>query len=137
VDLTVLIFDQGNDSRRIVFKYYTNKGNIATIWHEANCLMHIPKHPNIVPFDRLVVDTLDGDDNVVGYTTPFVPGGTILDNVSQPFKLMYLKQLVNAVDHLNLELGIVHGDICVHNLLINPETDSVQLFDFNMASKLG
>ncbi|KAM5344921.1 hypothetical protein ACJ41O_010783 [Fusarium nematophilum] len=137
VDLTVLRSDLGNDSRRIVFKYYTNKGNIAAIWHEANCLMRIPKHPNIVPFDRLVVDTLDGDDKVVGYTTPFVPGGTILENVSRTFKLKYLRQLLNAVDFLNLELGIVHGDICVHNLLINPQTDNVQLFDFNMASKLG
>ncbi|KAI5460678.1 kinase-like domain-containing protein [Mariannaea sp. PMI_226] len=136
VDLTILRSNLGNNSRRIVFKYYINKGNIAAIWHEANCLMRIPEHPNIVPFDQLVVDTLDGDNKVVGYITPFVPGGTILDNRSRPFKLKHLRQLINAVDYLNLKLGIIHGDICVHNLLINPKTNSVQLFDFNIASKL-
>jgi len=42
-----------------------------------------------------------------------------------------------AVDHLNLRLGIVHGDICPWNLLIDAETDTIQLFDFNCAAKLG
>jgi hypothetical protein len=31
----------------------------------------------------------------------------------------------------------VHGDVCGRNLLINEESDNVQLFDFNMAAKLG
>jgi hypothetical protein len=34
-------------------------------------------------------------------------------------------------------LGVVHGDICCWNLLIDPETDNLQVFDFNMAAKLG
>jgi hypothetical protein len=42
-----------------------------------------------------------------------------------------------VADYLNLDLGIVHGDIRAWNLLINPETDTLQIFDFNMASKLG
>lgn len=41
------------------------------------------------------------------------------------------------MDHLNLRLGIVHGDVCPWNLAIDPETDSIQLFDFNRAAKLG
>jgi hypothetical protein len=41
------------------------------------------------------------------------------------------------VDHLNLRLGIVHGDVCPWNLAIDAETDSIQLFDFNRAAKLG
>ncbi len=46
-------------------------------------------------------------------------------------------QALQAVDYLNLELGIVHGDICPWNLLIDPSTDNIQLFDFNSAAKLG
>jgi serine/threonine protein kinase len=34
-------------------------------------------------------------------------------------------------------LGIAHGDISTWNLLIDPETDKLKLFDFNMADKLG
>lgn len=41
------------------------------------------------------------------------------------------------MDHLNLRLGIVHGDICPWNLLVDAETDNIQLFDFNCAAKLG
>ena len=31
----------------------------------------------------------------------------------------------------------MHGDVCPWNLLIDPSTDNIQLFDFNMAAKLG
>lgn len=31
----------------------------------------------------------------------------------------------------------MHGDVCGRNLLVNEETDTVQLFDFNLAAKLG
>jgi RIO-like serine/threonine protein kinase len=42
-----------------------------------------------------------------------------------------------AVDHLNLRLGIVHGAITPFNLFIARETDSIQLFNFEKAAKLG
>lgn len=45
--------------------------------------------------------------------------------------------LAQCIDYLNTQLGIVHGDICGRNLLINQETDTVQIFDFNLAAKLG
>jgi hypothetical protein len=44
---------------------------------------------------------------------------------------------MKVVDYLNLQLGIVHGDICPWNLLIDPSTDNIQLFDFNSGAKLG
>ncbi|KAG7285996.1 hypothetical protein NEMBOFW57_008292 [Staphylotrichum longicolle] len=53
------------------------------------------------------------------------------------FKLKYLEQLIGVVDHLNLRLGIVHGDSCPWNLLVDAETDNIQLFDFNCAARLG
>lgn len=137
VDLTVPRSSIELKSGQLAFKYYTNVGNIAVVWHELNCLIRIPPHPNIVPFHSLVVDTIDGDDKVVGFTTPFVAGGTILDNISRPFGIKHLSQLLEAIDYLNLGLGIVHGDICPHNLLIDPEIDELKIFDFNLGSKLG
>jgi hypothetical protein len=82
--------------RRVVFKYYLNRSNIAAFWHELNCVIRLPKHPNIVPFDCLVFDIVDGKDKVVGFTAPFIPGGTVLDNISRVFKLKYLKQLIEV-----------------------------------------
>lgn len=120
---------------QVAYKYYINEGNIRITWDESNCLLHIPKHPNIVPFHSLVIDQVKGEDKVVGFTTPFIPGGTILDNISRPFKLKHLKQLTSTIDYLNLTLGIVHRDITLYNLLINPTTDDLLIFDFNLACR--
>jgi hypothetical protein len=120
---------------QVAYKYYINEGNIGIIWDESNCLLRIPKHPNIVPFHSLVIDQIEGEDKVVGFTTPFIPGGTVLDNISRPFKLKHLKQLTSTIDYLNLTLGIVHGDITPYNLLIDPTTDDLLVFDFNLACR--
>jgi len=60
VDLVTKQTDLGNDSRRLAFKYNLARNNIPLIWHDINCQMRIPKHPNIVPFDRLLVETVAG-----------------------------------------------------------------------------
>ncbi|KAK4034309.1 CBL-interacting serine/threonine-protein kinase 16 [Parachaetomium inaequale] len=127
------------ETKHVVFKYYTNEGNVAMFWHEINCTLRIPHHPNIVPFDRLVVDsaTAGGAEMVVGFTTPFIAGGTVSDNVSRVFTLEHLEQLTAAIDYLNLHLGLIHGDISTWNLLIDPSTDRLKIFDFNLGAKLG
>lgn len=86
------------ETRHVVFKYYFNEGNISMFWREVNCTLRIPSHPNIVPLDRLVVEsvTASGPEMVVGFTTPFIAGGTISDNVSRIFKLEHLKQLTTV-----------------------------------------
>ncbi|KAJ2893730.1 hypothetical protein MKZ38_008300 [Zalerion maritima] len=136
VDLTTYQPSPGK-TKTVVFKYFIYEGNRATWWYEANCVMRIPKHDNIVSFDAVVLDMVDGDNKVVGFTTQYVPGGTLETNKDRVFKLKYLEQLTEVIDYLNLSLGIVHGDICPWNLLINPETDNIQIFDFNLAAKLG
>ncbi|KAK3309478.1 uncharacterized protein B0T15DRAFT_481170 [Chaetomium strumarium] len=138
VQTDLVSYRLGAETRIVCFKYYCTNRNYAVIWHEANCLANMPKHPNIVHFDSLVVDHVEGgEDVVVGFTTKFIPGDTVIDNVSRVFKLKYLRQLITAVDFLNLRLGIAHGDIVPWNLLIDEETDNVVLFDFNLGAKLG
>ncbi len=58
--------------------------------------MRIPPHPNIVPLDALVVDSIDGVDRVVGFTTRYVPGFTLHENNTRVFKLKYLEQLISV-----------------------------------------
>jgi hypothetical protein len=84
------------ETRQVVFKYYWTHRNVAAWWHEANCVMRMPRHPNIVPFNALVVDTIDGIDRVVGFTTRYVPGETLDENKDRIFKLKYLEQLINV-----------------------------------------
>ncbi|KAH7167919.1 hypothetical protein DER46DRAFT_625606 [Fusarium sp. MPI-SDFR-AT-0072] len=87
-------------------------------WKEMNLWMRLPRHPNIVPFDQVVVDELEGE------------------NKSRVFKLKWLQQLIKVVDDLNLEYGIAHQEIAPRNLLIDEPKDSIMLFDFNFATRI-
>ncbi|KXX77216.1 Serine/threonine-protein kinase Nek4 [Madurella mycetomatis] len=120
---------------KAVFKYYFLFQFLHKLWHEMNLWMRLPQHPNIVPFDRLVLDELHG--RVVGFTSLYIPGGTISENKSRTFKLEWLRQLVCVIDDLNLKYGIAHQDVAARNLLVNPETDAIMLFDFNYSGRIG
>ncbi|KAL4919239.1 hypothetical protein BDW62DRAFT_200118 [Aspergillus aurantiobrunneus] len=102
-------------------------------WEELNLLKSLPPHPNILPFDRVVLDDGDVEPRLLGFTTKYVPGGT-LDNPQGPFKFKWLQQLTQVVDYLNLELGVMHQDVAPRSLLINPETNNILLFDFDRAA---
>jgi serine/threonine protein kinase len=99
-----------------------------------NLLMRLPKHPHIVPFDRVVLNELEG--RVIGFTCKFIPGGTLWENGSRIFKLKWLQQLTHVVDDLNLRFGISHQDVAPRNILIDDTTDSIKLFDFNFSAHI-
>lgn len=119
---------------QVVYKYYFLWQYVPMSWKEMNLWMRLPRHPNIVPFDRIVVDELEG--RVVGFTNSYVPGGSLEENKSRVFRLEWLQQLIKVVDDLNLRYGIAHQDIAPRNLLVNESTNSVMLFDFNYAARI-
>ncbi|KAI0411146.1 hypothetical protein F5X98DRAFT_381056 [Xylaria grammica] len=120
---------------KVVFKYYFIWQFMKTRWSEMNLWMWLPPHPNIVPFDRIVLDEMNG--HIVGFTSVYIPGGTIDENGSRVFKLKWLKQLMHVVDDLNLRYGVMHQDIAARNLVVDSNTDSVMLFDFNFSARIG
>ncbi|EAQ87783.1 hypothetical protein CHGG_04402 [Chaetomium globosum CBS 148.51] len=122
-------------TKTAVFKYYWNSQFVGKIWDEMNLWLRLSHHPNIVPIDRLVLDEVQG--GVVGFTTIFIPGGTLEDNVSRTFKLKWCKQLMALVDDLNLRYGIAHQDIVPRNLLVDESTDNIMLFDFDYSAQIG
>lgn len=128
---------------RGVFKYNFHHEQAWRNWHELNCWLRLSGHPNIVPFEYIVTDfeNIPGHSTdievVVGFTSAFIPDKTLKDNRSRMFKLKYLEQLIKVVDDLNLKFGIVHQDIAPRNILINPSTDTLQLFDFSLSGRLG
>ncbi|KAK2616541.1 hypothetical protein QQS21_000584 [Conoideocrella luteorostrata] len=99
-------------------------------WKEMNLWMRLPPHPNIVLFDRIVVDEFQGR-HVVGFTSSCVPGGSLEDNKRRVFRLKWLQQLIKVIDDLNLRYGIAHQDIAPRNLLVDDARDSILLCDFN------
>ncbi|KAJ5245358.1 hypothetical protein N7489_005454 [Penicillium chrysogenum] len=120
-------------SQKVVFKFNVlNKPlRLQMAWDELNILKSLPPHPNIIPFDRVVLE--DQESRVIGFTTKYIPGGT-LANPKIPFRFQWLQQLTQVVDFLNLELGIMHQDIAPRNLLIDPCTNRIVLFDFDRAA---
>ncbi|KAJ5789136.1 uncharacterized protein N7518_006147 [Penicillium psychrosexuale] len=125
-----------NESRipqKVVFKFNVlNKPlRMQMAWDEINILTRLPPHPNIIPFDRVVLE--DQESRVIGFTTKYILGGT-LANPKIPFRFEWLQQLTQVVDFLNLELGIMHQDIAPRNLLIDPCTNKIVVFDFDWAA---
>jgi serine/threonine protein kinase len=86
-------------------------------WKELNLWMRLPHHSNIVPFDRVVLDELEG--LFIAFTSVFIPGKSLKDNRSRVFKLPWLRQLTQVVDDLNLRYGIAHQDIAPRNILVD------------------
>ncbi|KAK3941455.1 hypothetical protein QBC46DRAFT_407333 [Diplogelasinospora grovesii] len=133
VDLISYATDPG--MKKFVFKYSMGAWSIDRIWAQIHILGRISCHPNIVPLDRLVLEEIS-KSGVVGFTTPFIPGGDLSTN-PRPFKLKWLTQLMEVVDTLNSYYGVVHQNITPQNLFINPETDCIMLSNFDNAAKIG
>ena len=120
------------DKGRYVFKYSVS--TFVSRWKEIQISARLPRHPNMVLLDRLVLDETT-KSHVVGFTMRYIPNGTLVER--RPFKLKWLQQLMQAVDDLNLKHGIIHQDIADRNLMIDPETDAIVMIDFDNAYRVG
>lgn len=122
------------EEKKVVFKYALIFQDIYRFWSELNIWIRLPHHPNILPIDKIVVDEIHGQ--IVGFTTPYIPSGSLEDNPSRGFKLKWLLQLIRVVDHLNLKYGIIHDNIVPRHLLIDLETDNLLLINFNLSRRI-
>ncbi|OBT70068.1 hypothetical protein VE03_00444 [Pseudogymnoascus sp. 23342-1-I1] len=127
--------DGTGKSQLAIFKYAMIWQHLHKMWNELQIMMALPRHELIVPFGRIVL--ADAEPRILGFTVPFIPGGTFEDNSTRPFRFAWLQQLTSVVDDLNLKFGIVHHDIAGRNLAVDPITEKIQLFDFELAAKFG
>lgn len=123
----------GVASTKAAFKYWFIANGMFRKWYELQCWSRLPRdHPHIVPFDAVVLDDVRG--GVVGFTSLYIPGGTLKDNnaTKRPFRLVWLQQLLFVVDDFNYRYGIMHQDLAARNLLID-EKENLCIFDFNFS----
>lgn len=85
VDLS-LYEDESGNPQKVAFKFnpIPKDRRLQMAWDEVNLLKSLPTHPNIVPFDRVVLE--DVESRVIGFTTKYIPGGTF-ENPTAPFRL--------------------------------------------------
>ncbi|KAL2018446.1 hypothetical protein VTK56DRAFT_865 [Thermocarpiscus australiensis] len=124
-----------NEASLYLFKYST--AFALPIWYEVQILARLPKHPNVVPLDRLVLDELT-QSRVVGFTMKAVAVGRTHHDTRPPvFKLKWLRQLMQLVDDLNLGHEILRRDIADRNLIVDSSTDTILLINFHKGCRIG
>ncbi|RDW93957.1 uncharacterized protein DSM5745_01279 [Aspergillus mulundensis] len=129
--------DENRVTQKVAFKFNVLPKVVPMqkAWDELNLVKSLPPHPNILPMDRVVLDYGDVQPRVLGFTTKYIEGGTLEDmDPNIPFRLEWLQQLLDVVDFLNLELGIMHQDIAPRKLLVDHDANKIILFDFNYAA---
>lgn len=131
-DVDLVSYQEGarGGTTTAAFKYWWLPNGFRN-WTELNDWIRQPRHPHIVPFDAVVLDDVRG--GIVGFTSIFIPGGTLKQTArTRTFRLKWLHQLLEVVDTLNYEYGLMHQDIAVRNIVVDPETDNLRIFDFDL-----
>eukprot|EP01125_Pyxidicula_operculata_P005461 TRINITY_DN1937_c0_g1_i2.p1 TRINITY_DN1937_c0_g1~~TRINITY_DN1937_c0_g1_i2.p1 ORF type:complete len:209 (-),score=23.58 TRINITY_DN1937_c0_g1_i2:774-1337(-) len=106
--------------------------------NERKALTKIRQHKNVLPILQ------SGDDGTHGYIfTQYKSSNiTLLDyilengHLSEEEALHILDQLVDGVSHIHRS-NISHHDLKPENVLIDPSTKVVQIFDFGLSLELG
>ncbi|TVY52485.1 Shaggy-related protein kinase theta [Lachnellula cervina] len=126
--------DESGNPQTVAFKFnsWWKPVRMQMAWDELHLLKSLPPHPNLLRLNRVVLEYVES--RVIGFTTKYIPGGT-LETRKAPFRFEWLQQLTQVVDYLNLDLGIMHQDLAPRNLLIDPDTHQLVLFDFNFAAR--
>ncbi|THX67138.1 hypothetical protein D6D05_09961 [Aureobasidium pullulans] len=130
--------DEDGIVKKVVFKSAPIMQFRGRRWWEINMLYSLPRHPDLVPLDRIVVDNMTSQ-HILGLTVPYISAHTIHDDRKQIFKLDWLHQLTSVVDFLNLELRVAHQDIAPRNIICleqASEGHQLQLIDFDRASSI-
>lgn len=138
VDLVSYEDDDGT-TKKVVFKSSPIVQYRERRWKEIVMLHGLPAHPNIVPFDRIVVDDTTSQ-HIVGFTVPYLPAPSLDKDHTQVFRLDWFHQLTSLVDYLNLELRIANQDVAPRNLICleqAPAGSQLRMIDFEYATAMG
>ena len=129
-----IVHHTASPSERLIFRHYEHSADISKIWKGIQIPARLQGYPNIAPIRHLVVSEPGMSGGVLGFTTPFIPGGSLeATGTTRPFKLKWAEQLFQLIDNLNLEHGFVHNGISPRNLVIDPITDNLILTKFSAA----
>ncbi|PMB72096.1 hypothetical protein BM221_002196 [Beauveria bassiana] len=106
---------------KAAFKYWFIANGMFRKWYELQCWARLPRdHPHIVPFDAVALDDIRG--GVVGFTSRYIPGGTLKDSDA-------------TTRAISFSVAKTAPDIAARNLLID-EKENLRIFDFDFSIML-
>lgn len=94
-------------------------------------------HKNIISFQNFIDDAENGSYIIITEYFPSINLRTfIADNIlTMKQKINIFDQILKAIQYMH-KMNIVHRDLNVNNILINPETEEIKLIDFGLSRKI-
>jgi hypothetical protein len=124
---------------RVALKFCQNRGKMDEFMREANLMISLPPHPNVV---RMYGVSIDGTQPII--VMEYCAGGS-LDKIlfdekvpiSNEQKIEWVHEIAEGMCHLH-KFNIIHRDLAARNILLTQPNQSGQLkvSDFGMSRVL-
>ncbi|KAK4182644.1 hypothetical protein QBC35DRAFT_478893 [Podospora australis] len=111
--------------------------SLLEAWQEIRIHLGLGRSRNrfLVTATHLITEQLRGETVVVGFLTPYVDGSCTAF-ATRRFKLKWLRQLLDVVDHLHLHCGVALMDWKRDHVLVDLASDEIRIIDFGIAAQL-
>jgi serine/threonine protein kinase len=125
---------------RVALKFCQNRGRMDEFMREANLMISLPPHPNVV---RMYGVSIDGTQPII--VMEYCAGGSLnkllfdeRQQISDEQKLRWLYEIALGTCHLHKH-NVVHRDLAARNILLsqpNPNDARLKISDFGMSRVL-
>jgi hypothetical protein len=125
---------------RVALKFCQNKGTMDEFLREANLMMSLPPHPNVV---RMYGVSIDGTQPVI--VMEYCEGGSLdkllydmNQQISNDLKIRWVYEIALGMSHLH-KFNIIHRDLAARNILLShPNFNEAhpKISDFGMSRVL-
>jgi serine/threonine protein kinase len=125
---------------RVALKFCQNKGKMEEFMREANLMISLPPHPNVV---RMYGVSIDGTQPII--VMEYCAGGSLdkvlfdeKQQISLEQKIKWVQEIAEGVKHLHKH-NIVHRDLAARNILLsyrNSNDAQLKISDFGMSRVL-
>jgi predicted Ser/Thr protein kinase len=125
---------------RVALKFCQNKGKMDEFMREANLMISLPPHPNVV---RMYGVSIDGTQPII--VMEYCGGGSLdkilydtNEKISMEQKIRWVHEIAKGMYHLH-KYNIVHRDLAARNILLShpdPNDAHAKISDFGMSRLL-
>jgi len=125
---------------RVALKFCQNRGKMAEFLREANLMISLPPHPNVV---RMYGVSIDGTQPII--VMEYCGGGSLdkvlydtVQEISDEQKIRWVHEIALGMCHLHKH-NIVHRDLAARNILLSHDNFNIaqlKISDFGMSRVL-